>query len=240
MARWADRRDVYGRSAADVPALLQQAALTADWDAPVWGELWTRLYHQGGVAPASYAALPALALIAAARPQIAVEPAIVIAASIIASTDGPTGHDDVRQVYAAQIRLLRPIAEHKLELVHEHVDVVYALQAVAAFEDLSNWQRDLEYLANEEIELECPSCTDHLYLELVDGTLVVTTDPDVVDGARSLLPAQRGELAVAEARLVELARTYRQLTVEAELLQLFGRACCPNCGTHFAVQEAFA
>ena len=49
MTNWRDLRDVYG-SAAQAPALLEEAASVTDWDAPVWRELWGRLCHQGTVA----------------------------------------------------------------------------------------------------------------------------------------------------------------------------------------------
>src|SRR5665647_128166 len=46
MTDWQGLRDVYG-SAAGVPALLDEAASVMDWDASVWGELYSRLCHQG-------------------------------------------------------------------------------------------------------------------------------------------------------------------------------------------------
>lgn len=229
---------MYG-SAADIPSLLDNAALTTDWAAPVWGELWGRLCHQGTVTPASYAALPALAQMAKSRADVALDPAIFLAASIIASTDGPR-EADVRSVYASQIGALRPVAEDKLELVQERVDVIYALEVVAAFEDLSVWQRELEGLVNEEVELDCPSCEDHLYLELVDGALVATTDPDVVHGGQPVQQADPAELGTAEARLLALSHAHNHAAVARELLQVFGQARCPHCGARFTIADALA
>jgi len=239
MMDWQVLRDVYG-SAAGVPALLDEAASVMDWDAPVWSELWSRLCHQGTVAPASYAALPDLARIASSRADVALEPALTLAASIIASKDGPPEIMDVRSVYAAQISSLKPVAAHKLALVHDRADFLYALQAVAAFEDLSVWQRELEGLVDEEVELECPSCDEHLYLELVDGVLVATTDPDMVRGGEPVRPADPFELGTAEARLLGLCQAHNQVAVASELLQLFGQASCPSCGAHLTVADALA
>ena len=185
---------MYG-SAADIPALLDDAAAATDWDAPVWRELWQRLCHQGSVAPASYAALPALARIAESRADLALDPALFLAASIIASRGGPPEISDVRSVYAVQITALRPVAEYKLELVTERADVLYALEVVAAFEDLSIWQRDLDRLVNDEVELDCPSCGHHINRGLVNGALVATADPDAVGDGLPVQPADPGSWA---------------------------------------------
>lgn len=237
MTDWNALRDVYG-SAADIPALLDDAASATEWDAPAWEELWGRLYHQGTVAPASYAALPALAEIATSRAELALDPALFLAGSVIAAKEGPPEIGDVRGVYAAQIMALRPIAEHKLELVTERADVLYALEVIAAFEDLSVWQRNLGGLAGEEIELECPSCDDHIYLELVDGALAATADPEAVHDGRPVQPADPAALGTAETRLLALCRAHNHAAVALELLQLFGRAPCPHCGLSFSVADA--
>lgn len=239
MTDWPALRDVYG-SAADVPALLDDAASATEWDAPAWRELSQRLYNQGTVAPASYAALPALAEIARSRADLALDPALFLAASIIASNDGPPEIGDVRGLYAAQITALRPVAECKLELVAERADVLYALEVLAAFEDLSVWQRNLDRLVDEEVELECPSCDDHIYLELVDGELVATADPDVDGDGQPVQAADPTGLGTAEVRLLALCRAHNHTAVASELLQLFGQATCPHCGARFSIAEALA
>jgi len=239
MTDWQALQDVYG-SAAGIPALLADAASAAEWDAPVWGELWSRLCHQGTVTPASYAALPALTLIAESRVTVPLDPALFLVASIIASVDGPPEITDVRSVHAAQIGSLGPVAERKLDLVHARADFLYALQTVAALEDLSVWQRELEGLVNEEVELECPSCKKHIYLELIDGALVATIDPNLVRGGQPVHPAEPAELGTTEARLLRLCHAHNQAAVGNELLQLFGQTHCPNCSAHLAVADALA
>lgn len=232
-------QNAYG-SAAGIPALLANAASAADWAAPVWGELWSRPCHQGTVTPASYAALPALALMAGSRADVPLAPARFLAASIIASDDGPPEITDVRSVYATPIGSLGPAAEHKLDLVRTRADFLYALQAVAAVEDLSIWQRELEGLINEEVELECPSCEKHIYVELVDGALIATADPYLIRGGQPVLLANPAELGTTEARLLGLCHAHSQASVANELLQLFGQTRCPLCGAHFAVAAALA
>jgi len=239
MVDWRQLRDIYG-SAADVPAFLEAAASSTDWDAGAWQELWSRLYHQGSVAPASYAALPDLAQIAGARHDVAVEPALFLFAAIIASTDGPPEIAEARDRYATQIAGLVPIAEHKLDLVGERSDVAWALQTVAALEDLSVWQRELQGLANEEIELECPTCGDHVYLELVGDDLVATADPTDTRQSRSVRRAHPADLAAPEARLLELCLSHGHVTVAAELLALFGEVSCPHCEAQLNIAAAYA
>ena len=234
---WAALRDVYG-SAADIPALLRDAAATADWNAVAWQELWQRLYHQGSVSPASYAALPALAKIAASRTEVALDPALFLLAAIIASDDAPSAIDGARSVYAAELAALRPVAEGKVALVRDRADVLWALEVVAALEDLSPWQRDLDRLANDEVELECPSCGDYIYLGLVDGALVATTGPDAVPDGQRVQQAPPSDLGPAEARLVTLSEARGHPDVAREMLQFFGRAGCPHCGTWFPIPDA--
>lgn len=88
MLNWSQVLDVDG-PAGDIPGLLEVAATESSWDAPVWEELWGRLCHQGSVVPASYAAVPGLCDIARARPEVATDPALFLAAAILASVDGP-------------------------------------------------------------------------------------------------------------------------------------------------------
>lgn len=116
----------------------------------------------------------------------------------------------------------------------------YGLEVLAAFEDLSIWQRDLDRLVNEEVELECPSCKEYIYLGLVDGALLAPADPDAVGDGLPVQPADPGELGAAEARLLALCRAHNHAAVSGELLQLFGRVSCPQCGASCSVADALA
>jgi hypothetical protein len=237
MVDWQQLRSVYG-SAAEVPLLLEAVASSTNWDAPAWQELWSQLYHQGSVTSASYAALPALAQIAKVRPEVAVEPALFLFASIIACTDGPE-FADVRDRHAGTIADLVPVAEHKLDLVCDRIQVIHALETVAALEDLSVWQRELPGLANGEVELECPACGDHVYLELVGDDIGATADPDDIREGQSVRPARPADLAAPEARLLDLCHAHGHTGIAVELLHLFGVFTCPHCKTQFSIADAF-
>jgi len=52
---WADLTDAYG-SASDIPVLLNQIKESPE----PWMKLWSRLYHQGTISTASYAAVPVI------------------------------------------------------------------------------------------------------------------------------------------------------------------------------------
>lgn len=236
---WHALHDIYG-SAAGIPALLDEAASATEWDAPAWQELWGRLYHQGSVAPASYAALPSLSRIAASRAELPLDPALFLAGFILASNSGPPEMAGVRRLYADHIAALRPVAEHKLGLLSGRADVVYSLEVLAALEDLSIWQRDLERVATGELELECPWCDDYVYVGLHDGGLVAASDPDALADGQPVQPADAAGLGTAEARLLELCLAHNHTDVAAELLQLFGQAPCPHCGAAFFIADALA
>ena len=159
MIDWVELRDAYG-SAEAVPGLLEAAAQEIDWDAKVWEDLWSRLYHQGSVYSASQAAVPRLVEIARARREVAVEPAIFLAASILAQNaveDEGVNPD------------LVDLAVHKVSLVAARVDVLYALQCVAGVEHLTAWFEPLAGLAGNEVEVHCGTHRRRLPI-ILDGS----------------------------------------------------------------------
>ncbi len=230
--------DVYGR-ADEVPRLLAQAAEVTDMRAPVWDELWSRLCHQGSVAPASYAALPALVGMARSRPDVAVDPALHLAAAIIGAMDAPAGAGSERGEHAVEIAALRELAWRKVRLVEARTDVIWTLLAVAAVEDLGVWSSHLDALVDGEIEVDCPSCAEPACVEVVDGVLVVVDGEGEADGI-AVREAEPGEMGAAEARLLELCRVHGHEGVAGELRQLFGRVPCPHCGEVFWLAEALS
>lgn len=237
MLNWSQLRDVYG-PAGDIPGLREVAASETSWDAPVWDELWGRLCHQGSVAPASYAAVPALCDIARSRPEVATDPALFLAAAILSSIAGPVPREVVRAEHAQLVEAMRPLARHKLTLVTDRTDFVYALQNVAVFEDLGVWQRELEGLANQEVELECPACGDHVYLELTELDSIASLEPDDLDAGTRLEPAARSDLTEPESILLDLAGAHRQQQIQDQLLQVFGHFTCPACGHRVRIKAA--
>jgi hypothetical protein len=238
MPEWSLLQDAYG-PADRVPELLARASAETDLAADVWVELWGRLCHQGTVYSASYAAIPWLAVMASSQPSAALVPPVVLAAGIIASVDGPEDTSAVRSRYAEQIRHFSAIAQVSLDLADKPVDFIYALQSVAVFEDLGVWQRNVDRLVDGEFEIECPACSEHLYLEVGDEPPFVTTDPDApAERGTAITPMSSHQLAGPEERLLQLALQHNQPEIAARLLTLYGGATCPSCGTPFEFPAA--
>ncbi|MCL2091159.1 MAG: HEAT repeat domain-containing protein [Micrococcales bacterium] len=99
--------------AADVPAMLAALAAGQDVgpDSPV-GDLWGSLYHQGTVYPASTAAVPFLARLAAAGAEA--KECLLQLGAMAQSDDGLELSDpeEVRDAVRGQVGVLRPLAEH--------------------------------------------------------------------------------------------------------------------------------
>lgn len=225
---WAELRDIYGTAEA-VPSLLEAAANRDDWDAEPWQELWGRLLHQGSIAPASEAALPRLIEIALAHHSVPVDPALFLVAGIFAAASSKPSGGELRRHHAAGLAALGPVARHKLKLVSDAADFAYALECVAAIEDLGHWQRDLEWLPNEEAELECSSCGELLLLEFAAVGLSARSQLEA-GVSIAVVPADPSGLAEPERTLFELAESNGQGLVARRLLEIFGEIQCPTCG----------
>lgn len=179
MTDWASLRDAYG-SAEQVAALLAAAEQAGTGDGSAWDDLWGRLCHQGTVYSASYAALPALATMCLRHTAGGYSPALHLIAAVIASTDGPEDPASIRRRYAREIADLRPVAAANVQHAADDTDFIYGLEALMAVEDGGVWQRNLHYLANGELSLQCPSCDEDLLLDFDDSPVTVAS---VADGS---------------------------------------------------------
>jgi hypothetical protein len=158
MTDWSRLTHAYG-TAEDVPGLLGQ--LGPDPQTQVWGELWSRICHQGTVYSASYAALPALTRKAREWPASGRTGPLVLTAAIIVSTDRPRGQPDPHAAWPAQLAELAALTEEALRdpgLAGDSVTYVYLLQALLAFEGAGAWGRELVGLNDGEYLLPCPRC----------------------------------------------------------------------------------
>jgi hypothetical protein len=225
MTEWASLRDGFG-SAEQIPALLAVAAEDPDrrdgWDA-----LWTRLYHQGTVYTASYAALPALAAMSRQHGPGGYLPALHLAASIIASDDGPEDSATVRRRYDRELADLGAVAARNLQHAKDDVEYVWGLLALMAFENGGAWQRDLVWLANGEVEIDCP-CGEHLLLDLDGPQFQLASFADASLTPTEVIPLEPAA-ATVEGRLLALTRANDRPALATKLTYLFGRATCPRC-----------
>ena len=238
MTDWASLRDAYG-SAKHVPVLLAAAEASDTDEGGAWDDLWGRLYHQGTVYTASYAAIPRLAEMTLQHDSAGYVAALHLAASIIASNDGPEESALVRQRYEHEIADLRDVAARNLQHAKDDTEFVYGLEVLMAFEDGGVWQRDLHWLANGEAEFECPSCGEALLLGLDGPEFLLESFSDASCAPTAVTPVEPSA-ATVEGRLLALAHANDRPDVAAKLPYVFGNATCPRCHTSFQVPQAFA
>jgi hypothetical protein len=238
MTEWASLQDAYG-SAEQVPVLLAAAAAAGTDEHDSWGDLWIHLYNQGTVYSASYAALPALAEMSLEHEPGGYIAALHLAASIIASTEGPENPALVRQRYEHELADLRAVAVRNLQHAKSDIEFVYGLEALMAFENGGVWQRNLDQLANGEAELDCPSCSEHLLLDLDGPDFQMASFADASLAPTAVTPVEPSA-ATIEGRLLALAHTNNRPALVAKLPYLFGDATCPRCHASFKVPQTFA
>ncbi|MBK6013412.1 hypothetical protein [Streptomyces sp. MBT53] len=241
---WSRLTHAYG-SAADLPEFFESVGdpESADW---AWEELWSSLYHQGTVYPASFAALPALTDIAAGRRPGRHRHAIALAGAIVAQEEQLHERGYVRAHYAAQLDELRASTLHRLTADAFEADdhtCLYPLECLLAFEGERTWSNRLLPASHD---VECPSCSQSLEIDVhgdVSGTR--RRDPQ-----RRIIrlnhrgPTLTGVAPVAPAELPPLASRLHGMAVAAgqpvaadHLTRLFGRTTCPDCAEDFSVAE---
>jgi hypothetical protein len=236
---WSELSDAYG-SATAVGTLLR--SLEPSPEADVWDELWSRICHQGTVYSASFAALPELVEVAAQWPPRERLMPVTLAGRILASNDGG----------AAQLFSDAALTEHGeilTTLTHETVvswdwdndQFVYLLAALLAFAGQRFWSRELERLADGDLNFQCPHCNAELFVVIGrDG--IFTSAGEWVNHSTSkrgaIFPATEPARGVQE-KIFNVATTTRHDEVATWLLALFGSSECPECGGRTQIWEEY-
>lgn len=236
---WSAVRDACG-PAGHVPPVLDRFAADPDG---VWPELMDHLCPQLDTAfPASFAALPRLAQIAAAAPPGG-RAVVLLAAGAILSCAPPAGDPQGPLAFhAAPIGVLRALADRQLSRTCESGEYVDLLQALLSFEGVQGWDRCLGGLAGGEYEVDCPHCGVNIFVVLAeDGGFCCTGDDALGEVVRwPLRPAGLGDLGALGRRLHDRALADGQPGVARGVRYLFGRVACPDCGTAFGVADRVA
>jgi len=232
---WATLTDAYG-GAAQTPALIDAANRSDSEFGDAWNELWSRLCHQGTVYPASYAAIPLLARAAQNHRPAGYLASLQLAGAILASTDGPLSSASVREQYAADIAQLHAVATRALKLAASDREFIYGLEAVMAFEDGGVWQRHLNHLADGELPLTCPRCSQNLLIDL-DADAPTTCIWDAPERSTPVTPTTPAA-GTTESRLIALATIHDRPGVAAKLPYMFGDVTCPTCKAVFPAASA--
>lgn len=255
MVDWTNLRHAYG-SAGDVPDLLN--SLTPDPADEVWGELWSRICHQGSVYSASFAALPALADAAGRwQPKQRVQP-LALAGCILASEDcrdkrGRNLIEDFLQENRSVVRRFQELCQESLaQRGLPEGDFIYLLQAARSFDGDEFWGRKLDQLAGGEFSGICPRCGLDLYLVIGKYGYFATAEDWVSPGKNpgtlqarpdvKLAPIEpsRGALPPAGQWMYDRCVATDQAELAECIKHLFGTSTCSACGANFALQEALA
>ncbi|MDQ8020792.1 MAG: hypothetical protein REI94_03070 [Moraxellaceae bacterium] len=123
---WQQLHHAYG-AAGDIPALLQRTETfpaETDWQAEPWFSLWSALYHQGDIYPASIAAVPQIVSTLSQAPSKATLSFFLLPASIaIADNDNPVDAPaEMRESFANALAALGGFAAAALPTItDEHM-----------------------------------------------------------------------------------------------------------------------
>jgi hypothetical protein len=241
MPDWANLAHAYG-PATDLPDLLDK--LSPDLAAPVWGELCSRVCHQGSIYSASFPVLPYLAEAAARWPPGSRVMPLTLAAAIICS-------DDIRGFSYAPLEGQTEIIEHLHRLALEslsaeglpQVGFIYLLQAARAFSGDVLWGSRLEGLSDGEFKGICGSCNADLLLALGKYGFFATCEEWLNrPGTKrcAIEPSDPSNLVDVGAWLHERCAQAAQPELAEWIRHLFGSTICPNCGSTQQVSEAIA
>jgi hypothetical protein len=150
MTDWSRLYHAYG-TAEDIPGLLDAVGpdpLDNRWDA-----LASRVYHQGGVYSASYAALPRLTEKARKWSPSKRHMPLYLASQIVASTDIRDEVVDPFVTYPAEIAELLELTEESLRdpgLADDSMNYVQLLSTLLSFERVEGWGNHLDQTNGEE------------------------------------------------------------------------------------------
>lgn len=123
---WNDLQDAYGNASPHVSELLQLVIADKsphkDHQSGPWFELWSRLYHQGSIYTASYAAVPFLVdAIKQAQGRIAMDFFLLPTSIELARSAGsaPKVPSNLENLYHQAVRELGKLAEHYVNGEHD-------------------------------------------------------------------------------------------------------------------------
>lgn len=239
MTDWNTIEHAYGK-ASDLPDLFRQ--MTPNPHSEVWGELWSRLCHQGTVYPACFAALPSLLDVAERWEPKARGPALALAGSILARADQSLQFLNVRQQYSAEIDSFIRLAEETLsENGLESAEFIFVLQAWLGFKDIPVWKIQFDRFVEGEFEAVCPDCKTDLFLAVgpdrffaAEQDYVVAPDPTF----SQLEPVQISALSGIGRTLYDMAISAQQEPLAHRITYLFGTAECPHCKAVFSIPKS--
>ncbi len=249
--------------AEDLPTLLAQLESTQSETG--LAELSQRLYHQGVVYPASFAALPDLIRIAEKWPPPARFRLLSLILGILTGEDADSlrrpydrsletdipaewvttsnridATSPTREQYTNEIAtLVRLTTESLASRVWPEFDFAYLLCALLALEGDVSWLGKLDYLRFGFNEL-CTNCDAEIDIFITEEPAFAECEgTNGADRQTLLQPANPVELTDSPQWLYETARAYNQTNVAGWIVYLLGTGNCPRCKTRFNVSDMF-
>ncbi len=238
MTEWDRLAHAYG-NASDVPALLD--ALVPDPEAAVWGELYSRVCHQGTIYSASYPVLPFLLRVASTwLPGERIMPLHL--AGAIATAYDTVGVVDA-EAFRQTIDSLRDLADETLATARgiPQADFIYLLQARLALDGDLLWGRSLDRLEAGDSRGECPACKAEMYIVVGEYGCFVAAE-EWVDRRSTprvpIEPAAVSHLTGTARWLYDHAATAGHPVLAGWIRHLFGSTNCPACGAAIDAVDA--
>ncbi|MCQ1581814.1 hypothetical protein [Streptomyces parvus] len=242
MTDWSLLHHAYG-TAEDIPGLLE--AVGPNPRDPGWDALASRLYHQGGVYSASYAALTELAEKAGQWSLADRRMPLYLASQIVASRDIRDDLTDPFTTHTSEIAELLALTEEAFgdpALAGDSLNYVQLLSTLLSFEGVEGWGVHLDEVNGDEYEVSCPACSSENFVVFGElGHFSTADDMYFKRPPTDAIPLQPQDPATATGLLPRLharALADGHPTVAGKLPYVFGYADCVHCGEHFSVPEA--
>jgi hypothetical protein len=271
-SRWKKLTHAYG-AAADVPELIRaiEAERSPDFtDGGAWFEVYSSLYHQHSMYPATYAAFPNLVRVAnsGTLPQRTAILCLAGEMRIFGHVDSPVPRDLIPDFEAAMDEIKRSSLETVKEAWNANEEWTTHGDLLQAFGGLrhptSGYVVQLNYLVRENwsVEAACPACGNVMVGELRDpfvstvqissGKLNRTTSRMVLvdrDGypaahakGEAFIASGRSDWELAETPLVlsSLAAALGDTELAFRVLDLGTRVECAYCGHRFVLADSLS
>jgi hypothetical protein len=233
MPNWRDLRHAYG-SAEDLPEILEQ--LEPDTKAPVWGELWGRVCHQGTIYSASMPVLPFLLDAASGWGPLQRAMPLALAGSIVAAPGAQIAG------YESCVESLRLLALETLKARGlSRYDRVYVTEAVLALSGDPIWGRVLDQFNDGAFPGRCHSCRAQLEFVIGEYGFFCAGGDWVRDAdtpRTEIHPCERQRLNGLGEWLCGISADSGDMVLADRVRYLFGNSRCPRCGQPVEVARA--
>ncbi len=256
---WSNVSDVGGGSAEYLPDLLKE--LETSRDREILDVLWERLYHQGSVFSASFAALPDIVRIAeqwdycserANLIWLAVE---IISGEDIANLRRPGQEQDnwtptstridsgspTRSRYQKEIDTLVRLIEEDLQQPNlSRMDFTHLLCNMLPLKGYVLWKDVFEYFGYEWVGYYgyCSHCDAEIDVYTTEHSAIAEIKKSRTEKQQTTLQAISPESLTGIVRwLYDTAKDRGMNSVAQKVTYMMGTGSCPECGTLFQVPE---